>query len=152
MALGQFEVSVAAVDQRGVRVQISLLRSRFVEPHIWHGIVLAVECPEMEAGRYGGRGDEGVGDLHSVRLPVSCEVRARSSSRCCIEHYLPARFEERLRDRLLSRSNAGVDLGPRDGCAIRGHASALERECRLDHHVVPAENLDDDIGIVEDAG
>ena len=105
----------------------------------------------MEARRCGGRRDEGVCDLYSVRLPISCEVRAGSSTRRSIEHNLPTRLEERLRDRLLAGSNAGIDLGPRDGRGIGGHASALDRESRLNHSVVPPEDLDDDIGIVEDA-
>lgn len=86
-----------------------------------------------------------------MRATVAREICARPPSGCRVEHDLAPRFEECLRERLLARPDARVYLRPLDSRAIRRDAALLERSYGRHYLGPPAQELDDDIGVVKDA-
>ena len=88
----------------------------------------------------------------SARYEAADEVGRKLLEHFGVEHDLSASLEERLRDRFLTGSDAGVDLGPVDRRAIGRRTGRLECGDSLDDVRIAAEDLDDDVGVEENAG
>jgi hypothetical protein len=87
-----------------------------------------------------------------VRPRVAGQILASAPPRVGVDQDLRPLLEERLREGFLAGSEARVDLGPRDGAGIRPDPARLQVQNGLRDRPPASQDLDDDVGIEEDAG